>query len=140
MALPFQSEIGGEAAGKRERQFQEVGDFLHIKAAQPQENIRVKREFPELARLPAHRNGAAAGKRLQEKELNRIRIKRVNKNCSSPTKSFDWDESPHVEDGGRAVAARSPNARPVIAVCSYCGEQNKVWLKGVRKKDTIRRG
>lgn len=69
-----------------------------------------------------------------------IRIKCVNKNCSGPTKSFDWDESPHVEDGGRVAAPRESGAKQVIAVCSYCGEQNKVWLKGVRKKDTIRRG
>ncbi len=69
-----------------------------------------------------------------------IRIKCVNKDCSSPDKKFEWDESPHIEKGGGVAAAREPGAKRVIAICSYCGAQNGVWLRNVKKKDTLRRG
>ncbi len=68
------------------------------------------------------------------------RIHCVNSVCSSPDKKFDWDESPHIEKGGEVLAARESGAKSVVAVCTYCGTQNKVWLKVIKKKDKLRRG
>ena len=65
-----------------------------------------------------------------------VRIKCINSNCTSPTKSFDWDDRPH----GGIAAPHAEGAKRVAARCSYCRTENYVWVKDARQSDQITRG
>lgn len=69
-----------------------------------------------------------------------IRIKCVNPNCTAPDGAFPWDERAHVEDGGRLAEPGEEGAVSFVAECPYCGTENKIWLKRVKKEDSVTRG
>ena len=66
-----------------------------------------------------------------------VRIRCVNPKCTSPTKSFEWDESQHVGPGGGMAQPYEEDAVRVIAVCPYCTTQNAVWVKGTESDDYV---
>jgi hypothetical protein len=66
-----------------------------------------------------------------------IRIKCINPNCSSPTKSFEWDETTELEEGGSLAKPGEEDAVRVLVTCPYCGTDNVVWVKGVLLDDIV---
>ncbi len=66
-----------------------------------------------------------------------ISIKCSNLQCTSPTKSFDWDETEDVENSGGIAPSRERGAVRVIVVCPFCSTENVVWVKGVKRKDEV---
>ncbi len=59
-----------------------------------------------------------------------VTIKCVNPKCTSPTKSFRWDETQY----GKGMAQpHEQGAVRVVAVCPYCQTENLVWVKKVKK-------
>jgi len=69
-----------------------------------------------------------------------IRIKCSNLKCTSPTNSFDWDESKHIQRGGSIAQPYEEGAVRIIAVCPYCVTENAVWVKKAKKNDVLTRG
>jgi hypothetical protein len=69
-----------------------------------------------------------------------VRIKCVNLNCTSPTKSFDWDETKRVNPGGGVAQPHEPGAVRVSAVCPFCSAENLIWLKNVKRNQPLFRG
>jgi hypothetical protein len=68
-----------------------------------------------------------------------VTVKCINPNCSSPTKSFEWDETAELVAGGTIAAPHEKGAVRVVATCPYCGTENVVWVKGLKTDDIIRR-
>lgn len=66
-----------------------------------------------------------------------IRVKCSNPNCTSPTRSFDWDETAEVVDSGGIAQPHERGAVRVIAVCPFCVAENVVWVKGIEADDVI---
>jgi hypothetical protein len=66
-----------------------------------------------------------------------IRINCINPNCSSPTKSFEWDETTELEEGGSLANPGEKDAVRVLVTCPYCGTDNVVWVKGVLLDDIV---
>ncbi len=58
-----------------------------------------------------------------------ILIKCINPQCSSPTNSFDRDETSELEEKGAIATPHEKGAVRVIAVCPFCGTENTVWVK-----------
>lgn len=67
-----------------------------------------------------------------------VRIKCVNPNCTSPSKSFEWDESKYVKPGGGIAQPHEPGTVRVIAVCP-CGTENIVWVKQAKTDEEVMR-
>ena len=67
-----------------------------------------------------------------------IRIKCINSKCTSPLGKFIWDDRAHAE-GGPAQPGEF-GAVAFIAECPCCGTENKVWLRKVKKPETVTRG
>ena len=67
-----------------------------------------------------------------------IRIKCINSKCTAPEGKFTWDDRAHAE-GGPAQPGES-DAVAFIVECPYCGIENKVWLRKVKKPETVMRG
>lgn len=65
-----------------------------------------------------------------------VSIKCTNPNCTSPTKSFDWDDSKH----GGSATPHAEGAKRVPARCSYCRTDNYVWVKAARREHEVTRG
>ena len=68
-----------------------------------------------------------------------VTIRCVNPDCKSPTKTFQWDETTELQKGGTIAQPYEKGAARVIAVCSYCETENTVWVKKVKKNDTVTR-
>jgi hypothetical protein len=59
-----------------------------------------------------------------------IRIRCVNRNCTSPEGIFEIDEN---EFGAEAPAKSGEDgARQYIIKCPFCGTENLVWMKTQR--------
>jgi hypothetical protein len=67
-----------------------------------------------------------------------LRIKCINPRCSAPEGKFNWDDQAHAEGG--VAAPRETGAIAYIVLCPYCGTENKIWLKKVKKEDFVTRG
>jgi hypothetical protein len=67
-----------------------------------------------------------------------IRIKCTNTHCTAPDGVFSWDERAHVEGGGGLAEPGEEGAVSFVAECLYCGTENKVWLKRVKKENVVR--
>jgi hypothetical protein len=67
-----------------------------------------------------------------------ICIKCINPKCTATEGKFAWDDRAHAE-GGPAQPGEH-GAVAFIVECSYCGTENKVWLKKVKKNDGVVRG
>jgi hypothetical protein len=65
-----------------------------------------------------------------------VKIQCINPNCPSPTKTFDWDESPF----GKIVQPDEPEAKRIIAYCKMCAYENPVWVKKIPTPDPVYRG
>lgn len=66
-----------------------------------------------------------------------IRIKCSNPNCTSPIKSFGWDETAEVDHSGGMAQPHERGAVRVIVVCPCCGTENAVWVKGIKREDVV---
>jgi hypothetical protein len=69
-----------------------------------------------------------------------VTIKCINPSCSAPNRKFEWDESKHVEAGGGLAQPHEAGAARMIAVCSFCGTENIVWVKNAKQGDVLTRG
>jgi hypothetical protein len=67
-----------------------------------------------------------------------IRIKCINPKCTAPQGKFPWDDRAHAD--GDPAQPGEPGAVAFILECPYCGIENKVWLKKVKKNDDVVRG
>ncbi len=66
-----------------------------------------------------------------------IRIKCINPQCSSPTKSFEWDETAELAEGGELARPHEKGAVRLSVTCPYCGTDNLVWVKGALLDDIV---
>ncbi len=66
-----------------------------------------------------------------------ISIKCVNPNCTSPSKTFDWDEQRELEPGGSIAQPNELAAVRVAVGCPYCRTENSIWLKGMKKPHRV---
>ncbi len=66
-----------------------------------------------------------------------IRIKCINPQCSSPTKSFEWDETTELGKDGALATPHEKGAVRVVAVCPWDGTENVVWVKGAKTDNTV---
>ena len=67
-----------------------------------------------------------------------LRIKCINSKCTAPVGKFPWDDRTHAEDG--PAQPGEFGAVAFIVECPCCGTENKVWLRKVKKPDTVTRG
>lgn len=56
-----------------------------------------------------------------------IKIKCVNKNCTSPDGTFEFDEALFGATG--PSTKDDPTSQPFVIECHYCHMKNLVWLK-----------
>lgn len=57
-----------------------------------------------------------------------ISIKCVNPQCTSPSKSFDWDKTEYARKGFKPVKAGTAGASSLVIKCLFCRADNKVWV------------
>ena len=67
-----------------------------------------------------------------------LRIKCINSSCTALEGKFLWDDRARAE-GGPAQPGE-PGAVAFIVECPYCGTENKVWLRKVKKTNSVTRG
>ena len=60
--------------------------------------------------------------------------------CAKCGEKFTWDESTVVEEGGGLSTANDPQAKSYLVACSKCGAQNKIYLRGLKKRRRVVRG
>ena len=65
-----------------------------------------------------------------------VKIKCVNSACTSPDKKFVWDELQH---GTGIAQPNEADAKRVIAECPACQTSNVVWVKGIKRPNSITR-
>jgi hypothetical protein len=64
-------------------------------------------------------------------------IKCANPNCTSPTQSFDWDETPLVKKGIEIVVKETDSTETYVTECPYCRTPNKIFLRNLEKECQI---
>ncbi len=59
-----------------------------------------------------------------------MEIKCVNEKCSSPTKSFYWNEKQHIKEGATIFQTEISieGVMSIVADCTYCSTLNKLWV------------
>ena len=67
-----------------------------------------------------------------------LRVKCTNPNCTAPEGEFLWDERAHVEGDGGLAQPGEAGAISFLADCPYCDNENKIWLKKVKREHIIR--
>lgn len=78
-------------------------------------------------------------KTWRRQDILMLRVKCINPNCTAPEGKFTWDERAHVNRYGGVAQPDEPEALSFLVDCPYCGIENKVWLKKVKRDESVTR-
>lgn len=65
-----------------------------------------------------------------------IKILCCNEKCTAKDRKFEWDERPHLDEGGR-LAAPGERGISFLVDCPVCGTPNKIRVVKLKKEDIV---